>query len=212
MPKVADPAVRLALIEQAAQITADEGRDALTLRRLAKAVGVSTMAVYTHFGSMDELRREVRREGFHRLAVHMERVGRSGDPVADLFVLGWAYHVNATTNPNLYRAMFMEGPVDEEDAGVGLDTFQGLVDAVARCIEQGRIDSDDATETATQLWVTMHGVVALEIVGMLTFTSPLETLTAVARNLMLALGDSPSAVGASLARAQPRFADVAALP
>jgi len=37
-PKVADPAVRIALIENAARITAEEGRDALTLRRLTGSV------------------------------------------------------------------------------------------------------------------------------------------------------------------------------
>jgi AcrR family transcriptional regulator len=68
VPKTADPSVRTALIEHAARITAEEGREALTLRRLAAGVGTSTMAVYTHFGGMDDLRRAVRREGFARLA------------------------------------------------------------------------------------------------------------------------------------------------
>jgi AcrR family transcriptional regulator len=205
MPKVADPAIRTALIEEAARLTAEEGPDALTLRRLTSAVGVSTMAVYTHFGSMVDLRREVRREGFTRLAAHLDAVEITGDAVADLFVLGWAYYVNATTNPNLYRAMFMDGPVDEADAEVGKDTFDRLVQGVERCIETGRFDPADPVELATQLWVTSHGVVALELAGMLPTDQALGCMGDMGRNLCVGFGDSPSAYARSLTRAQPRF-------
>ena len=109
-PKTADPAVRTALLEGAARLIATEGSAGLTLRRLADDVGTSTMAVYTHFGGMQNLRQEVRREGFARLRAHLEAVHPTGDPVADLGRLGWAYHDNALENPNLYRAMFMDHP------------------------------------------------------------------------------------------------------
>src|SRR5688572_29989951 len=115
MPKAADPAVRVALLESAARIIAEEGPSRLTLRRLANEVGASTMVVYTHFGSMPEVRREVRREGFARLGAQLAAVEVTGDPVADYFVLGWAYFRNGTQDPNLYRAMFLDGPVDAED-------------------------------------------------------------------------------------------------
>ena len=73
-PKRADGAVRTAFIETAAQLIATEGSSGLTLRRVADQVGTSTMAVYTHFGGMNELRLEVRREGFARLAAHLAQV------------------------------------------------------------------------------------------------------------------------------------------
>jgi AcrR family transcriptional regulator len=205
MPKVADPAVRTALIEEAARITAEEGRDALTLRRLTSAVGASTMAVYTHFGSMDDLRREVRREGFARLAAHLDAVETSGDAVADLCLLGWAYYVNAITNPNLYRAMFMDGPVDQADAYVGLGTFDQLVDGVVRCAETGRFAPGDPAERATQLWVTSHGLVTLELAGMLSTEQVLTCFRNMGRSLYVSYGDSPSAVGRSWSRAAARF-------
>jgi len=166
-PKPADPAVRVALIERAAAIIATEGPARLTLRRLAAEVGTSTMAVYTHFGGMDELRREVRREGFDRLGQHLASVRTTDDPVADVGLLGVAYYSNAVDNPNLYRAMFMDGPVDEADAEVGLDTFDQLVTAVQRCIDAGRFEPDDAVEMATQLWAISHGVVTLQLAHLL---------------------------------------------
>src|SRR5436189_5969729 len=55
--------LRSALIEAAARLIAAKGAAGMTLRGLAEEVGTSTMAVYTHFGGMPELRRAVRREG-----------------------------------------------------------------------------------------------------------------------------------------------------
>jgi AcrR family transcriptional regulator len=207
-PRVADPAIRTALIEEAAKITAEEGREALTLRRLTSRVGTSTMAVYTHFGSMDELRRAVRQEGFTRLAAHLDATGSSDDPVADLIVLGWAYYANAMTNPNLYRAMFMDGPVDVTDAAVGLDTFHRLVRAVDRCVEAERFDPADPAALATQLWVTQHGIVTLQLARLLTPEHALECFLSMGRNLLESFGDDPRRLDLSLATARERFSSV----
>jgi AcrR family transcriptional regulator len=175
----------MALIETAAELIAAEGPAQLTLRKLAKAVGTSTMAVYTHFGGMDELRREVRREGFDRLRQHLSAVPRTDDPVADISALGAAYYINAVTNPNLYRAMFMEGPVGEDDAEVGADTFLQLVDAVQRCVDAGAF-AGDATEMATQMWALSHGVVTLELAHLLEPAVAQDCLRAGGGNLMRA--------------------------
>jgi AcrR family transcriptional regulator len=208
VPKVADPAVRIALIEHAARITAEEGRQALTLRRLANEVGASTMAIYTHFGGMDDLRRAVRREGFDRLREHLD-VGVSADPVADLLAQGAAYFLNALTNRNLYRAMFMDQPLDDDDVDdegvpIGLDTFEMLVDVVTRCIEAGRFDPAEPVSLANQVWAMSHGVVTLFLAGLLSDEVAVDCLTAGARNLFLAFGDSPAALDRSRLQAERR--------
>jgi AcrR family transcriptional regulator len=211
-PRAADPGVRMALLETAARILATEGPGKLTLRRLANEVGTSTMAVYTHFGGMTELRRAIRREGFARLGARQAAVATTGDPVADVWALGMAYHANAIENPNLYQAMFMDGPVDATDAGVGLGTFDQLVTAVQRCIDAGRFEPADPVGLATQLWAIVHGLVTLELAGLLPSARALPCLAAGARNLMTAFGDDPRAVGASIARAADRGARPAVPP
>jgi len=203
-PRVADASVRTALIEAAAALIASEGTGALTLRRLADEVGTSTMAIYTHFGSMDELRRELRREGFARLSDHLSLVEESNDPVADLVLLGWEYYLNATANPHLYRVMFMERPVDEEDAVEGLGTFEQLVRGVRRCIDAKRFDEAEPTELATPLWAVNHGIVTLELAQMLTSDQAIDCLAVAGTNLFKAYGDDPRATGRSLAQARRR--------
>ncbi len=237
MARVADPAVRAALIESAAQILATEGASRLTLRHLAQQVGTSTMAIYTHFGGMDQLRLEVCAEGFRRLATHLAAVERTDDPVADLIALGAAYTTNARENPHLYRAMFLDRlpiatPVDvglgtpdgragrteagddpaTDTAGSGLvdeslATFEMLVEVTERCVAAGRFtDPSDPRTLAAQLWGATHGLVALELAGLIDPAQTPALLGANGRHLAIAFGDAPEAVDASATAALARGA------
>ena len=197
-PRVADPAIRDALVELGAQLIAD--REPLTTRRLAAGVGTSTSAVYTHFGSMDELRSAIRKAGFERLAAFLRRCDVSDDPVADLAKQGWAYCHNAKVNPNMYRAMFME-PAAESDPGVGLYTFEMLVEGVQRAIDEGRFEDGDAQEMATRLWASAHGTVALYLAGLFDGDTVDRLTSEIARALFLSFGDDPERVDASFDKA-----------
>ncbi|MQA13012.1 MAG: TetR family transcriptional regulator [Pseudonocardiaceae bacterium] len=199
-PKPADPAVRTELVEAAARVLADEGPRALTTRRLAAEVGTSTMAVYTYFGGMDEVRRAVRREGFARLAAHLDATPRSADPVADLVAAGAAYLTNGLANPHLYRAMFLERPPDD-DAAVGIDTFQRLVDAVRRCIEAGRFHQVNPWGLAVQLWTMRHGMVSLALAGLLPAEQISRHIADMTMRLFVGYGDDPAAAQRSVDRA-----------
>ncbi len=205
-PKPADPTVRMALLETAARIIAAEGSGKLTLRRLASEVGTSTMAVYTHFGGMTELRREVRREGFSRLGAFLGAVETTDDPVADFLVLGWAYYTNATTYPDLYRAMFMDGPVDAADADAGLDTFDQCVAGARRCVEAARFAPADPVELATQVWALLHGIVSLRLAHLLAPAQADASLRTATLTMFIAFGDDPDDLHRSLARAAARLA------
>ena len=202
----ADNGIRPALIEAAARLIATEGAAGLKLRRVAEEVGTSTMAIYTYFGGMPELRRAVRREGFARLAARAAQSGQSDDPVADLAGLGLAYHQVAMSNPHLYRAMYMEQPLDAADAGAGSETFNILTAGVQRCIDSGRFDPADAVELATQFWAFGHGVVALQLANLLSAEEALNCSASTLLNLFTAWGDDRDAARRSLTRTGRRAA------
>lgn len=185
-PKPADPEVRTALIDAAARLLVEEGPAALTTRRLANEVGTSTMAVYTHFQGMDELKRELRREGFARLAAFQQQMPQTDDVVADVIAQGMAYFTNALANSHLYRFMFME-PAPEEDSDIGNETFDTVVAAVARAVEAGRFKGDPEA-MATQLWASSHGAVSLALSGCLTLEEAIQTARDMGTNLMIAFG------------------------
>jgi AcrR family transcriptional regulator len=197
-------AMRTALIEAAARLIAMEGTAGLTLRRVAEEVGTSTMAIYTHFGGMSELRRAVRREGFARLAGRAAQLRESDDPVAHLAILGREYYEHAMSNPHLYRVMFMEQPLDDDDAAARSETFDILVAGVERCIASGRFAPANPTDLATQFWAVGHGVTTLQLAQLLSIEEALTCVSGALLNLFTAWGDDPDAARQSLLRARPR--------
>ncbi|MET0863313.1 MAG: TetR/AcrR family transcriptional regulator [Nakamurella sp.] len=190
MPRTADPGVRIALVERAAEMLAH--REVVTLRALVDSVGTSTMAVYTHFGGMDGLWRAVRQEGFNRLAKQLDLVRVSPDPVADLMALGAAYARNALANPYLYRTMF-DAAVDLENPEVADAGFQRLVAAAERARKSQRFANDcDPLAVATRLWAAGHGLVMLVITGVLPSEAVAPNATGTAAALFVAAGDDPA--------------------
>jgi AcrR family transcriptional regulator len=201
--EAADNAMRTALIEAAARLIATEGVQGLTLRRVADEVGTSTMAIYTHFGGMSELRRAVRREGFARLAARGAQVGETEDPVADLATLGREYYEHAMSNPDLYRVMYMQEPLDADDAAARADTFDLVVTGMRRCIESGRFAPADPSVLATQFWAVGHGVVTLELAHLLSSEEALRCVAGALVSLFTGYGDDPEAARRSILRARP---------
>ena len=165
MPKAADPTVRRALVERAAEMLAR--REPVTLRSLVSGTGTSTMAVYTHFGGMAGLWRAVRQEGFTRLAHRLDAVEASDDPVRDLMALGAAYASNALAAPFLYRTMF-DTAADLEDPAAAARSFEALVAAAERARTGGRFaERTDARALATRFWAQGHGLATLVLTGAL---------------------------------------------
>jgi AcrR family transcriptional regulator len=202
-PRAADPAIRTALLDAAARVLVEEGPAALTTRRLAQEVGASTMAVYTYFSGMEELKRELRREGFARLAALQEATAPTGDVVADVVAQGIAYFTNALANPHLYRFMFMD-PMAEEEEEVARDTFDRLLAAVKRAIDAGRFHGDPE-RLATQLWAMAHGIVSLEHAGCLTLEEGRQAAQDMAENLLVGFGEDPATARAIIERAREAY-------
>lgn len=146
------------------------------------------MAVYTYFGSMAELRRAVRREGFQRLADGLDRVPADRNPLAYLATLGAAYYANGVANPHLYGVMFQEKASVPEDAAAALATFERLVAAVERCISNDQLSGEDPRLIATRFWAEVHGVLTLRIASLVTDETALHCLRQLALDLFTAGG------------------------
>lgn len=209
-PRQLDPWTRTELIDIAARLLAEEGPQALSTRRIAAEAGSSTMAVYTHFGSMGGLVRAMVYEGFARLHGYFTRVRSTDDPVADMAVLGRAYRQNAQANSHLYSVMFGAASLggfllSEEDRQHGRYTLVGVAACAARCLARGRFTGGDAELIAHQMWSGVHGLVTLELGGYLVdpygadmlFENRLVTL-------MIGAGDHPDKAARSVRAARDR--------
>jgi AcrR family transcriptional regulator len=209
-PRRIDPQLANALLEAAARLLAEEGTAGLTTRRLATAVGTSTTAVYTHFGGMENLVRAMVHEGFARLHRRMATVRATTDPVADIMALGWAYRANALDHPQLYLVMFGSAALGgfalaDGDRQHGRYTLQPLVEAVSRGIDTGRFRPGDPLLTGQNMWISLHGLVALELGGYLIGPYDADAcFEAQLRSLTIGAGDTYEATASSLTRARRR--------
>lgn len=142
--------------------------EAVNIRSVAKAVGVTPPSIYLHFSDKAELITAVCGRHFGSLdACIDEAVAGTDDPAEQLRRRGKAYVRFGLDHPEQYRILFMSKqaecskPPDEElQAASG---FAALVDNVVRAAEAGAIDAPDPLLVATGLWTLVHGITSLAI-------------------------------------------------
>ncbi len=165
--------LRQALVSAALAIVETEGAAALTLRRIARDVGVSAMAPYHHFRDRAALVAAVAAAGFERLyAGKLEALGEAaGGPAAGLVAGSRAYVAFILDNPELYRLMKSPELADRaafpelaEAAAQPAARLGAMIGELAATGRMGKISPDDAAQT---LWALVHGLGLLALDGYL---------------------------------------------
>lgn len=184
-PKVHTDDVRERLLAEASAVVLDKGVARLSLRDLAGRVGTSTTAVYSLFGSKDQLLDALLLDAFMKFGRAQESVRATADPVADVAMLGWAYLEWARAHRSLYRLMFGGSLVglapSPETEAAQARAIAPLRRAVERAQAEGRFLDDDSDTVVVSLWAQMHGVVTLEEQGLLEGVDPLAAAYATVR-------------------------------
>lgn len=144
-------------------------QEAVSIRAIADAVGVTPPSIYLHFADKTELLAAVCELRFAELDRCMEEAAASvDDPLEALWARGRAYVSFGVDNPEHYRILFMTRPAARAVAGEldrlpGLTAFGHLVEEVARCMEGGALTIADPFLVATGLWTGVHGITSLLI-------------------------------------------------
>ena len=137
----------------------------VSLRQLAKAMGVSPNTPYRYFESKEELFMAVRAACYRRFASSLRgRLEALEDPIARVFAVASAYAAHALEHPAEFALMFQLGQPDPEAHPVahqaGVDAWAVVQDAVDQAAAAGRIEGD-VEEIAHLLWAGVHGIVSL---------------------------------------------------
>jgi AcrR family transcriptional regulator len=161
-----------ALLNAAHRLLAEDGPEALTVRRIAGEAGMSTMNVYSRFGGKDGVIDELYTDGYRRLVAAIDAVPVTDDVVDDLMTIAHTYRDFAKSNPTYYGIMFrsaVPGYTPSPDAvAVALGGLSGFVTRVRRGQAMDQIinpDGCDPQNIAAWLWATCHGTVSLELDG-----------------------------------------------
>ena len=161
----------LALIERTGS---DE---AVTLRAVAREVGIAAPSIYPHFADRDAIVMAVVVRIFAELtdAIEAGEAAAGPDPV-DRLVAGCAAYVEyGLSHPARYGVLFSErrasaqdycepmalGPDGRPVLAWGADAFEHLVRGIGDCVTAGVSTSTEVPADATAVWVALHGMVTL---------------------------------------------------
>ncbi len=168
MPKKKEPVpappqdLREACVLAARDAIAEHGIENLSLRDVARRLGVSHQAPYKHYPSRDHLLAEVMRRCFENFAAHLDARKRFESPRDDLHSLGLQYLRYAQEHPLEYRLMFgtpwpasAEHPDLIRDAAHAFDILR----EVLRRVHGGTAGKRDQVDLdALFIWSSMHGL------------------------------------------------------
>lgn len=159
-----------ALLDRAEVIAYTEGADALTVRRVADDVGVSTRAVYTTFGSKDGLLAALGVRTFDLLGTGVRRVRATDDPAADLVRVGAvAFRDFARNHHGLFRVGFASlatsPDVWTQVAPANRDAWSALLERVERLEAGGLLGGRTVDAAATAFHCLCEGLAINELRG-----------------------------------------------
>ncbi len=186
------------MVEALAVIDA-EGLEALSLRAVARRLGVSHQAPYKHFPSRNALLAEVVTRAYESFVGHL-RAQVHGDE-DDLSRLGDAYLDYARSHPLQYRLMFGT-PLPEPDEHPEMmararEAFDVLRDVLSRHPLRQADPSRDPDSDAMFVWATVHG-----LAGILDFEA-MEGLGIDAERMNRIVFEAMQRIGVGLAGALP---------
>ncbi|HXU93239.1 MAG TPA: TetR/AcrR family transcriptional regulator [Gallionella sp.] len=161
--------LRAALLETAVLHLREEGIEKLSLRAMARELGVSQTAPYRHFQDRNALLAALAADGFAELkAATAKAAGKyPKDAAAALQACGIAYVKFARSNPERYLLMFGPGIVERqryEDLVSNSDaSFQVLLDVIEQAQREGLFSRKPALMVANTAWALVHGLSTLVI-------------------------------------------------
>jgi AcrR family transcriptional regulator len=158
--------VRLALIDAAREVLAQEGYDGLTIRRVAERAEYSLGTVYGYFADKDDLLYSLVHEDFTRLTERLRAIRETHEGAAAVREMLLSYAQMGLEQPESYQVMFMFRPKlarrnASDDSGEHAYTI--FRSCVIFAMERGEFRRMNPDVVAQILWAAIHGLVSLRL-------------------------------------------------
>lgn len=144
--------------------------EALSIRMLCDAVGVTAPSIYRHFTDKAALLRAVVAAGFKDFSARLDAAEHGAvDPFDALRRRCVAYLRFAATDPGTYRVLFSATSLGPRPLGLlqgphpGEAALNTLVHTVQQCLDARGARDRDAGVLAVTLWSLLHGMADLRI-------------------------------------------------
>ncbi|MGH7017782.1 MAG: TetR/AcrR family transcriptional regulator [Caulobacteraceae bacterium] len=165
-------AFRERLCDAAEKLFAEHGVEAVTVRELSGALGVSPMTPYRYFKDKDAILAAVRARSYNRFAEALEEAyaANAADPARASEAVGRAYVDFAFSHPEAYKLMF---DIRQPSEALYPEFVQAGERAKATMTRHiGDIVGPDGARPDPELvgrsyWAALHGAIMLEFAGRL---------------------------------------------
>lgn len=163
--------LRQEILSAAARILEETGREnALSLRGVAREVGIAAPSIYLHFKNKTELVWTVLAVAYGALVEEMAEAGetaagRGADPQERMRAVVTAYRRFAIDKPRRYRLMFSleyepeDLPVTDHPLSAVGHAWADAVDTYLAAVSPGR--REEANVLGAHLWTALHGQLVL---------------------------------------------------
>lgn len=168
------------ILAEACALFLRDGLDGFSMRKLARAVGVTAPALYRHYDGKEAVLHDVAREAYERMAQYLHRALQGRTPLERFQMAGMGYLEFALEHPRLYDALFASpelvglGDLPPEVEAQGCAVGQFWNDRIRECMDAGLIRRTDPAGVGLTLWAHAHGLIALRARGLLNFPEPLS--------------------------------------
>ncbi len=159
--------LREEILQAAEHLLLETGsEDAVSIRAVAAATGVTAPSIYRHFESKTHLIFEVCARQFTLLDEVIEQaVTGITDPITALYARGRAYVRFGLEHPEHYRIMFM-GPASATPSQwadlLATGAFANLIAGIEAGVNAGVLEpAGDSFSTALHVWASIHGLTSL---------------------------------------------------
>ncbi len=164
--------LRRDLLDAALQVVETAGPSVVTLRALARELGVSHAAPAHHFPDKTALFTAIALEGFtlleHAMAEAVTALPLPAGGVSRLRAVGVAYLRFALAHRAHFEVMWRDDLLDGDStplAEAGDATFAHLAEGVRAAQAEGWAAGADSHDAACLAWSTVHGLAALWLAG-----------------------------------------------
>lgn len=161
--------LRADILAAATQLLEQTGsEEAVTLRAVARKVGISAPSIYAHFADREAIVDAIVDGAFADFNGAIKAAVETATGPLPRFRAGCAAYLRfAADHPNRYKFLFELQVPDNapERAAPALRTesFDGLVRCLQDCIDAGISASTDAQLDSMAIWVALHGYATLRV-------------------------------------------------
>lgn len=150
----------------ALRILEAEGPQTVSMRRVAKEVGITPMAIYHHFPSREALLDAVVDSEFEQLAGYFSQSSGKRNFEASMIHIMDGYINYALEHPRIFDYVFSAPRpgarrFPDDFRARRSPTLNLIFDIVSSWIKLGKLKRDDAWEISMELWAHVHGYLAL---------------------------------------------------